>query len=989
MPDDTRFHVFISYAHRRDQELAATLQREIRRFGVPFYRHQPVFPTAPAGARRRPLRVFRDATNLPAAPSLPQQLVEAINASHWLLLMASPDSAASSWVRQEVGLWLAKDPAATRVLIALTDGRIATTVDNQRIDPELTDALPPDLVAALRHVPLWTDLRTVRGPVESGAGRRRRIGDVVADFAAPIQGVDKDTLVGEHLRQQRRTLRAALGATALVTTLALVASALAVVAFRARGEAVRQRDTALANQLVAEAATITDTQPGLARQMLAAASRISRTPQVAGALAAGRSIPQEVRVDAELAAFSTDGGVLALARSGNDEYTTLGTTHPATDGVIRLLGTKSLTEAGTIPLGHGISQGIVFLPGERRRIAAGYDTAVRIWDVQDPSHPRELPSLAGHRDVVDLLATGAAGLVATVDWKHELRMWDVADPAAPRLLSATALPMLEERSYSRLAFAPGARRLVFSDVSRGPAFVDVSDPAKPRVLPLVPALGDVQSFAYAPEGGWALSGGRESPARRWRVGPTGAVASPAALPVADPGAQVLEAATGPQGQLAAVTEDGNVQVWNNGLDDDVPPLVATFLVPEFDANNTDAFGFSPSGRQLMMLSPGTNTGPGGAGRQDDSTLRIWQLADGRQPGAVSARPGGTIAVHENVLASVSGDTLALWDVRQEGPPLPLGSLPAGASVEVLAFNPDGSRLAILSGNRLVTVDTKDPGRPAKSGEWTIAGLPDVCVEGKECAAWSVAFVDDHVLAIGDSSRQITLVDTTGPSGGAPLGTIVAHYGSVTNLDVLHPPGGGPVLVSGGLNSPAAELWDVSDPARAELIAPVCAGGTFTRDDTGARCAGGYSLLDLATDRGGRLMAAADRAGTVRVWRLGDGELQVLATMQDTGDVYEVAMSPDGARVATIGRDRTLRYYRIAARTVTLEGVVHIGPGAGRSLAFAGDDHTLVAAMEHGLADVWELDPGINSRALCAGSGERITRAQWERDIPGLPYEPPC
>src|SRR5262249_23751543 len=140
---------------------------------------------------------------------------------------------------------------------------------------------------------------------------------------------------------------------------------------------------------------------------------------------------------------------------------------------------------------------------------------------------------------------------------------------------------------------------------------------------------------------------------------------------------------------------------------------------------------------------------------------------------------------------------------------------------------------------------------------------------------------------------------------------------------------------------------------------------------------------------GRFLAAADGAGTVRVWQVRQDDLDPMATLQDTGDVYWVAVSPDGRRLATIGRDLTLRTYHVQPAAVTLEAIIHIGAGAEATLAFAGDNHTLIGTMSYGLVDVWELDSEINTAALCAGSGPRITRAQWNRDIPDLPYAPPC
>jgi hypothetical protein len=99
----------------------------------------------------------------------------------------------------------------------------------------------------------------------------------------------------------------------MLAALALIA---ATVAFFQPANAIDQRDTALANQLVAEAGTIQDTQPGLARQLIAAAHYLKPTPQVESAVIGSGVIPQEIHADASAIAYSADGGLLAVARSG-------------------------------------------------------------------------------------------------------------------------------------------------------------------------------------------------------------------------------------------------------------------------------------------------------------------------------------------------------------------------------------------------------------------------------------------------------------------------------------------------------------------------------------------------------------------------------------------------------------------------------------------------------------------------------------------------
>jgi len=70
------------------------------------------------------LRVFRDDTSLSATPHLWPTIEQALGQSRFLILLASPEAAASSWVSKEVAYWLEAKSADT-LLIALTDGELA------------------------------------------------------------------------------------------------------------------------------------------------------------------------------------------------------------------------------------------------------------------------------------------------------------------------------------------------------------------------------------------------------------------------------------------------------------------------------------------------------------------------------------------------------------------------------------------------------------------------------------------------------------------------------------------------------------------------------------------------------------------------------------------------------------------------------------------------------------------------------------------------
>jgi MTH538 TIR-like domain (DUF1863) len=102
------YDAFISYSHAKDKAVAAALQAVKQKLGKPWY-------------RRRALRFFRDDTSLAATPQLWSSIEAALSQSRYLVLLASPEAAASRWVCKEVGYWLEHKSVDT-VLVALTDG---------------------------------------------------------------------------------------------------------------------------------------------------------------------------------------------------------------------------------------------------------------------------------------------------------------------------------------------------------------------------------------------------------------------------------------------------------------------------------------------------------------------------------------------------------------------------------------------------------------------------------------------------------------------------------------------------------------------------------------------------------------------------------------------------------------------------------------------------------------------------------------------------
>src|ERR1700716_3285295 len=125
------YDAFISYSHVKDKPIAAALQSVVQKLGKPWY-------------RRRALRVFRDDTSLSATPSLWPTIEQALGQSRFLILLASPEAAASPWVNKEVAYWLEREGADT-LLIAVTDGVLAWDNASNDFGWHENTPLPPAL----------------------------------------------------------------------------------------------------------------------------------------------------------------------------------------------------------------------------------------------------------------------------------------------------------------------------------------------------------------------------------------------------------------------------------------------------------------------------------------------------------------------------------------------------------------------------------------------------------------------------------------------------------------------------------------------------------------------------------------------------------------------------------------------------------------------------------------------------------------------------
>lgn len=185
------YDAFLSYSHGASQRLAAAIELTLEGLGKRW-------------DARRALTVFRDVSKQSVTSDLTADLRARLDASRFLVLLASPEAARSEWVAQEVCHWLATKGLG-RLLLALVGGELVWDARAGRFDPARTTALPAPLLEAYAAEPKWVDFRWAGE--EKGLGiSHERFADCVADLSAAIQGRGKDEIVGAQLREHTKVV---------------------------------------------------------------------------------------------------------------------------------------------------------------------------------------------------------------------------------------------------------------------------------------------------------------------------------------------------------------------------------------------------------------------------------------------------------------------------------------------------------------------------------------------------------------------------------------------------------------------------------------------------------------------------------------------------------------------------------------------------------------------------------------------------------------
>ncbi|MDF5755168.1 TIR domain-containing protein [Spongiactinospora sp. TRM90649] len=935
-----RYAAFISYSHSADRILAPALRDALHRLARPWY-------------RQRALRIFLDENSLSANPGLWSSIENALDSSEFLILLASPEAAASPWVDREVRRWLTLRSAQT-LLIAQTGGEIVWDTACGNFDPTATTALPPAAYGRFPEEPRWIDLRGLADR-EDYSLRLPVFREAVAELAAPLHRVDKDEIVGEDISQHRRTMRLVRVAVAVLVTLTLLAVTGAVAAVRQAGIADAQRAVAedrqrlaTSRQLATQADKLRVTDPAVAMQLALAAYRTVPTVEARSSLLSSFARPYDTRVPGSphgtpITAVDRTGRFVATV---NDEG---GLTmvdmrhvpHPAA-AVGRFAVQTKVSSAAFSPVADILATG-------------AYDETVRLWRLDLGSGKlrplgEPLPAVRGQ----GLVAFSADGRLLVVGVGGGLRVWDVAEPGKPTRRGA--VDDTGQRFVMGMAFQPGGMLLATGGLDGSVRLWDLSDAKSPKAIG-VALRGHAKTawaIKFSADGTTLASGGHDT-VRLWDVSdPAKAKVKTKGDPPRFPSTVTAVAFNRTGSQIAVACEDGTVSLW----------LTA-------DAESAILRLRHPAGVMSTWF------GQGYLGSiTSDGALRKWPL-----PHPALVAHGGTIkdvvfaADGRTVLAADSSGTVGVWNTANPLRPAPkIQAVRAHASSLTRASLVTAARRMLLSVDEegiMATWDLGDLARPALTA--ITRATPDGRLDQAAFARDGKSLVTASVSDVGGSLRQWAIDDRGIPRA---VGRTLTLASSLSAMEIAP---GMPMAVAGtpdghlkvyGLNSQGpAEVADVAITVR-------------------------NAVTGIAFGPGAETFATVTADQVLELWTLRpSGQVQALSRIS-TGHADAatgIAFSADGTMVATTSRDATIRVFTVTNRgraelyavlTGHEESVESVAfrPGGGGWLFTGSSDQTI---------RMWPLSVAVAAGSICASAGAPLSGEEWQRYTGDVPQVPLC
>ncbi|MBX7209689.1 MAG: TIR domain-containing protein [Verrucomicrobiaceae bacterium] len=799
-----RYSAFISYRHadntQEGRRWAEWLHRALERYVVP-----PDLIGTP-NLRGEPIRdslypIFRDEDELPANADLATGIRAALEVSDHLIVLCSPRSAVSPWVRKEVREFkeLGRSDRILAIIIAgepnaddPAKARDGILRDEECFCEELRfGAVREDgtLDWTIRTEPLAADLRPVgtraEGFVTAEAYRehltlnssltpekiaartdsyRHQLEHSLIKVIAGLLGVPLGQLVDRDAAHRAELAKQELArAEAEAARLRALNERLTLAEAKAREAAAE----ALAAKEQAEAA-LAESQRQLERSQLEegrawlerAKAAENRSDHLSALMLAGRAVGFQGygRVSQESDSFS-DAFPLLLGKPMADRFS-------EKERQEELLELARLTEGiqtTFLPIWACATpylSCVAISPDSRYLATVGsHENAVSLWDAITGDL---LGMMAGHTDSVwNLMFSPDGGRLASGSHDKTVRLWDVN--SRRELIQFSG----HDKSVWSVAFSPDGSRLTSGS---GDKTIKVWNALTGEELATLSGHNyEVRAVAFSPDGKCLATGSTDETVKLWD-----SVSGEELASLAGHTRGVMDIAFRPDGDcLATASADATIKLWDVASGTELAVL----------AGHTDAVrcvAFSPDGKSIASGSR-------------DHSIRLWDTNKGEELAIVNGHTkdvcGIAFAPDGSRLVSSSYDkTVKLWDVTESRQSIAL----AGHADHVwsVALSPDGNLAASGSHDRTIKI-------------WdTARGREIITLAGHAAAVLVVTFSPNgKPLASGSHDRTIRLWDTA--STGKEFATLTGHNGSVRCI-AFSPDG---KRIASGSHDKTVKLWD--------------------------------------------------------------------------------------------------------------------------------------------------------------------------------------
>ncbi|MFG1687160.1 NACHT and WD repeat domain-containing protein [Nonomuraea sp. NPDC049269] len=578
-------------------------------------------------------------------------------------------------------------------------------------------------------------------------------------------------------------------------------------------------------------------------------------------------------------------------------------------------------------------------------------------------------TLTGHtRGVMALEFSPDGSIIATGSDDGTARLWDTA---TRRQLGAPITRPKYECSDVELAFSPDGRTLATACLSTI-RFYDVAThhelgaPLKHEEV--------VSAIAYNPDGKTFVTGDFRGVVRQWDVATHRPHGTPMGRP--DNGPQlssiIQEVAFSRDGKTLATAGNVTARLWDTATSRQIGTPFARH------AKGVTGVAISPDGATLATVGY-------------DRTARLWNIATRKQTGVLKERsalfnaiafsPDGT-----RLATAGSGGRTVLWDTASRQQLVALADNLSG--VARVAFSPDGKLLAAASDDGVVRL--ADPqvhlqiGTPMPA-QGAVALSPD----GRTLAAGAGSDDKDPAIQLWDVATQ------------RPIGPPLRPKGARRSVATIgFTPDGRTLLTS---HSDGLRLWDLA--SRRELVhdgtltgvTKLSPDGRFVavqqdkaiafwdvarRRESGPRIrvTDHTDLLTaMAISPDGATLASTGYDNRVRLFDVATRrQLPGPAAAADGGFINDLAFSPDGRRLAFTAGDYSVRLWDVARRRQIGIGLI-VEDGPVNALEFSPDSQILATGATGGDVQLWDLRTYRPLGSLMVGHTRGVTALAYGRD----------